>query len=269
MKKLNRHPPPPATDLRQMATDSKALCHDTLLKFKNARQRRLKIRRLKYTCEAKIHVASGDRREERKRVESDNKDREIHESMEISLSLSTSQEKEDRTTLAPDDAILAAFKGEKYKENGDLEELSYGSVSVIGSRKEMEDAVSIQMGFVVKERAKCDFFAVYDGHGGAQVAKACRERLYQLVAEEVERHGRSGSEVDWEGMMEGCFGKMDRELADNAAVRTVGSTAVVAVVAKEEVVVANCGDCRAVMGRGGEAFALSNDHKVPYVSIFI
>ncbi|KAI9119722.1 hypothetical protein K1719_009111 [Acacia pycnantha] len=32
-------------------------------------------------------------------------------------------------------------------------------------RKEMEDAVSIEAGFVVRERTKCDFFAVYDGHG--------------------------------------------------------------------------------------------------------
>lgn len=248
-----------------MAADSNGLCHPTLLKFKNnARRRRLKIRRLQYTCEAKIHVASGDRIEERKCAEPENQDREIRESMEISLSLATSEEEEDRATSVPNDAVLSAFKGEKkYKENyGDLEELSYGSVSVIGSRKEMEDAVSIEMGFVGKERVKCDFFAVYDGHGGPQVAKACRERLYQLVAEEVGRHGGSGSEVDWEGMMEGCFGKMDSELADNAAMRTVGSTAVVAVVAKEVVVVANCGDCRAVMGRGGEALALSNDHKV-------
>jgi protein phosphatase 2C len=33
-------------------------------------------------------------------------------------------------------------------------------------------------------------------------------------------------------------------------------------VGEEEVVVANCGDCRAVMCRGGGALALSKDHKV-------
>ena len=55
---------------------------------------------------------------------------------------------------------------------------------------------------------------------------------------------------------------MDSEVAGNAAVRMVGSTAVVAVVALEEVIVANCGDSRAVLGRGGEAVDLSSDHKV-------
>lgn len=42
---------------------------------------------------------------------------------------------------------------------------------------------------------------------------------------------------------------------------TVGSTAVVAVVGGEVVVVANCGDSRAVICRDGVAVPLSNDHK--------
>ena len=46
--------------------------------------------------------------------------------------------------------------------------------------------------------------------------------------------------------------------------RTVGSTAVVAVVVEEGLVVANCGDCRAVLFSGGVALALSRDHKVRF-----
>lgn len=42
----------------------------------------------------------------------------------------------------------------------------------------------------------------------------------------------------------------------------MGSTAVVAVVGKEELVVANCGDSRAVLSRGGVVVPLSVDHKV-------
>ncbi|KAI4307128.1 hypothetical protein L6164_030347 [Bauhinia variegata] len=237
-----------------MAPDSKA---------KDARQKRLRIRRLKCTCEAKIHVAVTGRDqgsssgEEKNNVHPYKKEREFPESMQISLSVTTSEG--DRSVLR-NGAVLTDFGGKKCEGNSDRKELSCGSVSVIGSRKDMEDAVSIEMGLAVKDKRKCDFFAVYDGHSGPQVAKACRERLHQLVREEVERLG-SGNTVDWEGMMEGCFGKMDRELADNAAVRTVGSTAVVALVADEVVVVANCGDSRAVMGRGGEALALSIDHK--------
>ena len=246
MKNQKCHSPPGIT-IRRVSADS----DNTITRFKNARRRRLRIRRMKYTCEAKIHVGNGGTPAETEVVDTENKRREIHDSMEISLSLTSlsSSSQEDRSSSVRNGAVL-----------------SYGSVSVIGSRKEMEDAVSVEIGFVAKENSKCDFFAVFDGHGGAQVAEVCRERLHRLVAEEVERRrsGKSEEEVewDWEGVMEGCFRKMDGEVADNAAIRTVGSTAVVAVVAAEEVVVANCGDCRAVLGRGGEALDLSSDHKV-------
>lgn len=128
--------------------------------------------------------------------------------------------------------------------------------------------MSVGIGFTMKDGEKCDFFGVYDGHGGAQVAVSCRERLYRIVAEEVEMCWED-REWDWERVMEGCFGKMDREVAGDAAVRTVGSTAVVAVVVKEEIVVANCGDSRAVLGRGGEVVELSSDHKVVLYLIFL
>ncbi|XXG89974.1 hypothetical protein AAC387_Pa12g1848 [Persea americana] len=71
--------------------------------------------------------------------------------------------------------------------------------------------------------------------------------------------------------MEECFGKMDEEVREEAeaagdevavsTAKTVGSTAVVAVVGIENVVVANCGDSRAVLSRGGVAVPLSYDHK--------
>ncbi|RRT84514.1 hypothetical protein B296_00000323 [Ensete ventricosum] len=46
----------------------------------------------------------------------------------------------------------------------------------------------------------------------------------------------------------------------------VGSTAVVALVDVDRVVVANCGDSRAVLSRGGQAVPLSSDHKVSPVA---
>lgn len=243
MKNMKQHPS--ESSLRQVEPGV------AVTKLENSHRRRLKIRRMKYSCKAEIHVGNGttggtERETETKLVFSENERREIHESVEISLSLASSltSEEEDRT---------------KKRNRGVL---SHGLVSLTGKRKEMEDAVSVEIGFAVKESSKCDFFAVYDGHGGAQVAEACRERLHRLVAEEVERCVNDDVEWEWERVMEGCFSKMDNEVAGNSAIRTVGSTAVVTVVAKTEIVVANCGDSRAVLGRGGQAVDLSNDHKV-------
>lgn len=146
---------------------------------------------------------------------------------------------------------------------------SHGSVSVIGRRREMEDAVAIQEGFL----KSYDFFGVYDGHGGSRVAHACRDRLHHFIAKTFEEEENGGCKednnakkniIDWERVMTVSFQKMDEEVMNKGGspAETTGSTAVVAVVGEDELIVANCGDSRAVLSRDGVAVPLSNDHKV-------
>ncbi|KAL5541285.1 hypothetical protein UlMin_042507 [Ulmus minor] len=174
------------------------------------------------------------------------------------------------TTLSSENTGKAIEKTDSDTEEEEKEELrsfaslSHGSISVIGRRRVMEDAVAVE---------KFDsrhFFAVYDGHGGSGVANACRDRLHVLLAKEVEGSTRRrGSVVDWEKVMSSCFLKMDEEVGgsgikdhgDGAMSNTVGSTAVVVIVGKGEIVVANCGDSRVVLCRGAAAVPLSHDHK--------
>lgn len=139
------------------------------------------------------------------------------------------------------------------------------------------------------------FFGIYDGHGGSQASMYCKERLHFLLAEELsmldgagnshndgdDEHHRAWSSK-WERTMINCFSKIDKEVGgvcpngvcDNEAVddtctscedaiapENVGTTAVVAVVGPCQIVIANCGDSRAVLSRGGQAVALSTDHK--------
>ncbi|CAN6336756.1 unnamed protein product [Urochloa humidicola] len=165
--------------------------------------------------------------------------------------------------------------------------LSHGAVSVIGRRREMEDAFSVALSFLASgAKGGCgggsdgeeDFFAVYDGHGGARVAEACRERLHVVLAEEVglRRGVGIGSDARWKEALVASFARVDGEVTGGLApppkqrqadddpdppYRTVGSTAVVAVVGQRRIVVANCGDSRAVLCRGGVAVPLSSDHK--------
>lgn len=151
---------------------------------------------------------------------------------------------------------------------------SCGCISVVGRRREMEDAVAVELGLLTRGGGskQYHFFGVYDGHGGSHVAHACRDRLHELVVETaVEREadhnnnedGGDGGGIDWEKVMLESFKKMDEEVnRSGAAVATMGSTAVVALVGGEELVVANCGDSRAVLSRGGVVVPLSTDHKV-------
>ncbi|KAM3319844.1 protein phosphatase 2C 51 [Capsicum chacoense] len=137
---------------------------------------------------------------------------------------------------------------------------SHGSISLIGRRREMEDAVAVKPGFLSKGSKKFDYFGVYDGHGGSRVAHACRDALHSLVIQQVSKEEEE--DINWEKVMAESFCKMDGKVNEEGTeMATMGSTAVVAVVGEEEVIVANCGDSRAVLSRGGVAVPLSIDHK--------
>ncbi|KAL1552890.1 protein-serine/threonine phosphatase [Salvia divinorum] len=167
----------------------------------------------------------------------------------------------------------------------------FGFASVCGRRRDMEDAVASYPSFFRREKrdledaaAALHYFGVYDGHGCSHVATKCKERLHEMVKEELllddvgEEETRNSSSW-WKRVMERSFTRMDKEVvAWNANVvdnmipscrcelqtpdcDAVGSTAVVAVVTPYSIVVANCGDSRAVLCRNGKAIPLSTDHK--------
>ncbi|KAI3955418.1 hypothetical protein MKW98_018519 [Papaver atlanticum] len=161
----------------------------------------------------------------------------------------------------------------------------FGMSSVCGRRRDMEDAVSIHPSFCKPEcqiPARFHFFGVYDGHGCSHVATSCKQRLHQVVKEEIENACKEESDLKWESIMERSFSRLDREVTEwssnsntsslllNASCRcelqtpkcdAVGSTAVVSVVTPDKIIVSNCGDSRAVLCRGGKAVPLSVDHK--------
>lgn len=133
------------------------------------------------------------------------------------------------------------------------------------------------------------FFGVYDGHGGSQVANYCQKHLHSVLVEEIEAAESSLSENNekdnwqdqWKKVLTNCFQKVDdvivgvpeanvgkngndgSELSteETLAPETVGSTALVAILTQNHIIVANCGDSRAVLCRGKEALPLSIDQK--------
>lgn len=87
-----------------------------------------------------------------------------------------------------------------------------------------------------------------------------------------EQNGRENWENQWKKAFSNCFHKVDDEVGgvgegngasfEPLASEAVGSTAVVALLTQTHIIVANCGDSRAVLCRGKEAMPLSDDHKV-------
>uniref|UniRef100_A0A7N0V015 protein-serine/threonine phosphatase n=1 Tax=Kalanchoe fedtschenkoi TaxID=63787 RepID=A0A7N0V015_KALFE len=167
----------------------------------------------------------------------------------------------------------------------------WGSTSFCGRRPEMEDALSTIPQFLKVpldmltgghinglncrlSHQTTHFFGVYDGHGGCQVANYCRERMHLALIEELEiiakdealGNDKNDCHRQWKKVFTNCFAKVDDEIGGKAgrepvAPETVGSTAVVSLICSSHIIVANCGDSRAVLCRGKEPMALSVDHK--------
>ncbi|XVE53867.1 hypothetical protein DITRI_Ditri03aG0036100 [Diplodiscus trichospermus] len=168
----------------------------------------------------------------------------------------------------------------------------WGFTSICGRRPEMEDAVTavprflkVPIQMLIGDRVfnsmnryfahqTAHFFGAYDGHGGSQVANYCHGRIHSALAEEIElfKECQTNESITescqelWKKAFTNCFLKVDAEVGGQAtqepvAPETVGSTAVVALICSSHVIVANCGDSRAVLCRGKEPMALSVDHK--------
>nr|BAI39596.1 protein phosphatase 2C AHG3 homolog [Solanum lycopersicum] len=154
----------------------------------------------------------------------------------------------------------------------------FGMTSVCGRRRDMEDTVSIYPSFLQDKHEKSSilhFFGLYDGHGCSHAAMKCKDRMHEIVKNEVE----SAGEATWKEMMIQSFSKMDKEVVEyskgaggtqtadcRCELQTpqcdaVGSTDVVAVLTPNKIVVSNCGDSRAVLCRNGVPIPLSTDHK--------
>ncbi|KAE8722467.1 putative protein phosphatase 2C 8 [Hibiscus syriacus] len=220
-------------------------------------------RKLKYTCQRMMNLTI---MENGSAVDGGNSNSLLHESKsgdgstEISLPFSASSEEND---VVSSGLVEKARNGNEHVRISTRKTATHGSLSVIGRRREMEDAVKVEVGFMAKGRVKFDFYGVYDGHGGSRVAEECKGRLHKVLLEEiVEDTDKEECGINWGRTMEKCFGKMDEEVnRKTSREEMVGSTAVVAVVGNGKLVVANCGDSRAVLSRGGVAMALSFDHK--------
>uniref|UniRef100_A0A6M2EMQ2 protein-serine/threonine phosphatase n=1 Tax=Populus davidiana TaxID=266767 RepID=A0A6M2EMQ2_9ROSI len=149
-----------------------------------------------------------------------------------------------------------------------------GSYADIGSRPSMDDEhVRIDdLSALLGSYFKCpsSFYAVFDGHGGPDAAAYVKRNAVRLFFEDV--HLPQTSVVDdvfLRALLNShreAFLQADSALADKSIVSSsCGTTALTALVLGRHLVVANAGDCRAVLCRKGVAVDVSQDHKPSYL----
>ncbi|KAJ6938158.1 protein phosphatase 2C 27 [Populus alba x Populus x berolinensis] len=100
------------------------------------------------------------------------------------------------------------------------------------------------------------FYGVFDGHGGTDAASFVKNNILRFIVED------SHFPNCVEKAIKSAFLKADYAFADDSALDiSSGTTALTALIFGRTLVVANAGDCRAVLGRRGRAIEMSKDHK--------
>lgn len=127
-------------------------------------------------------------------------------------------------------------------------------------RRTMEDAHTFIYNF--GDRTDCGYFAVFDGHAGGEAAEWCAKNVHELL----DRALTKDDEPSASHSLATAFQEADNQIA-KLGLRNSGCTAAVALLRWEEdkkkrmLYVANVGDTRVVLCRGGRAFRLTYDHK--------
>lgn len=150
------------------------------------------------------------------------------------------------------------------RESDFLPVIHSGAFADVGLRTSMEDV------YVCVDDFVCDyglnniadgpnaFYGVFDGHGGKHAADFAGRNLLQYIIKN-EDFPRAIEKVVSSAFLQtdAAFAKacsLDAALAS-------GTTALAAIIMGRSLIVANAGDCRAVLCRRGRAIEMSRDHK--------
>lgn len=163
---------------------------------------------------------------------------------------------------------MSAPNKEKISEDGQNERVIYGACSMQGWRVNMEDSHLAQLNF--NDKNHC-LFAVFDGHGGAEVAKFCSKYFVSCLVKNqnyISENYKKALEETFILMDQMLLGDKDNSLLKEFKVQAeggislAGCTANVCLVTEKQIYVANAGDSRALIFRKSQVVdPLSFDHK--------
>mmetsp|Transcript_14569 Transcript_14569/g.25418 ORF Transcript_14569/g.25418 Transcript_14569/m.25418 type:complete len:297 (-) Transcript_14569:908-1798(-) len=147
----------------------------------------------------------------------------------------------------------AFAQGSEHREDG---RASCGFSLMRGKRASMEDTHVAQFKKDAKTGENLGLFGIFDGHGGPNAADFVRCNLFNNLLMALKFPG------DLSGAIRDAYESTDAQyLKLENGNREDGCTAVTAILIGNRLWIANVGDSRAVLCRGGKAVAVTIDHK--------
>ncbi|KAL7221838.1 hypothetical protein ACSBR1_023725 [Camellia fascicularis] len=148
--------------------------------------------------------------------------------------------------------------------NNFIPTLRSGEWSDIGDRLHMEDThicitdLAQNFGCNLLGEEAISFYGVFDGHGGKDAAQFVRDHLPRVIVEDAD------FPLELEKVVTRSFMETDAAFAKSCSLGSAlssGTTALTAMIFGRSLLVANAGDCRAVLSRHGMAIEMSKDHR--------
>ncbi|CAL5411633.1 unnamed protein product [Camellia sinensis] len=140
--------------------------------------------------------------------------------------------------------------------------LSWGSFSTCGRRETMEDTHFL-MPHMCGEK-DIHVFGIFDGHRGAAAAEFSARALPGFLRSLGSIKSPSNALLEAFVKTDVAFrNELDSHRKSKGVIQKdwhPGCTAIVALIVRNKLFVANAGDCRAMLCRAGSAYALSKDH---------
>ncbi|KAF3975716.1 hypothetical protein CMV_001041 [Castanea mollissima] len=165
------------------------------------------------------------------------------------------------------DVSIVASKSPSDEKSDFLPVFRSGSCAERGPKQYMEDEhlcldnLIEHLGATAGFPSPGAFYGVFDGHGGTDAASFIRNNILRFIVED------SHFPICVEKAITSAFVKADYAFADASCLDiSSGTTALTALIFGRTMIIANAGDCRAVLGRRGRAIEMSKDHKPNCIS---
>ncbi|XP_061350723.1 probable protein phosphatase 2C 54 [Gastrolobium bilobum] len=190
----------------------------------------------------------------------------LHANREKASSFRTPTDQMTSENCVPMESICedTEFADKKQNLMNFVPSLRSGEWSHIGERPYMEDThicigdLAKKFGYDVHSEEAVSLYGVFDGHGGKSAAQFVRDHLPRVIVEDAD------FPLELEKVVTKSFLKTDAEFEKTCSIessQSSGTTALTAIIFGRSLLVANAGDCRAVLSRCGVAIEMSKDHR--------